>query len=98
MAQPLITLLSQISDKISELQAIQQQLYSRIKVLEDENEDLRDQLKEKTALLNKVTVDNEFLTMSHKLADSPDSIISTRRRIARLIRTIDNCISMLKEE
>ncbi len=98
MAQPLITLLSQISDKITELETIQQQLYARIKVLEDENDDLKYQLKEKTALLNKVTIDNEFLTMSHRLAESPDSIISTRRRIARLIRTIDNCISMLKEE
>ncbi|MBD5358280.1 MAG: hypothetical protein HDR88_15050 [Bacteroides sp.] len=98
MAQSLITLLSQIGDKITELEAIQQQLYSRIKVLEEENEDLRDQLKEKQQLLKQANIDKEFLTMSHRLADSPDSIISTRRRIARLIRTIDNCISMLKEE
>jgi len=40
----------------------------------------------------------EFLTMSYRLADSPDTIVSARRRIARLIRTIDSCISMLKEE
>ena len=98
MAQPLITILSQISDKITELEAIRRQQNSRIKFLEEENKDLQEKLKEKTQLLNKANIDKEFLTMSHRLADSPDSIISTRRRIARLIRTIDNCISMLKEE
>lgn len=98
MAQPLIPLLSQISDKINELEAIQQQLINRIKVLETENNDLREKLNEKSKLLEEANADKEFLTMSHRLADSPDSIISTRRRIARLIRTIDNCISMLKEE
>lgn len=98
MAQPLITLLSQISDKITELEAIQQQQNSRIRLLEKENEDLRDRVKELTQLLSQANTDKEFLTVSHRLADSPDTIISTRRRIARLIRTIDNCISMLKEE
>ena len=98
MAQPLITILSQISDKITELEAIQQQQNSRIKFLEEENEDLREQLRQQTQLLHQANIDKEFLTMSHRLADSPDSLISTRRRIARLIRTIDNCISMLKEE
>ena len=98
MAQPLITILSQISDKITELEAIRRQQNSRIKLLERENEDLKEKLKEQTQLLNQANIDKEFLTMSHRLADSPDSLISTRRRIARLIRTIDNCISMLKEE
>lgn len=98
MAQPLISILSQISDKITELEAIRQQQNSRIKFLEEENEDLKEKLKEQTQLLHQANIDKEFLTMSHRLADSPDSIISTRRRIARLIRTIDNCISMLKEE
>ena len=98
MAQPLVNLLSEISDKITELEAIQRRLLSRIRLLEDENESLREQLKENKQLLDAANADKEFLTMSHRLADSPDSIIATRRRLARLIRTIDNCISMLKEE
>lgn len=98
MAQPLVNLLSEISDKLSELEAIQQHLNERIRILEGENESLREQLKEKTQLLDVANADKEFLTMSHKLADNPDSIIATRRRLARLIRTIDKCISMLKEE
>lgn len=98
MAQPLVTILKSVNEKITGLGTIQQQLYARIEALEVENENLRQELKETQELLKKTAVDVEFLTMSHRLADSPDSIISTRRRIARLIRTIDNCISMLKEE
>ena len=98
MAQPLITLLKSVDEKITELSTIQKQLYARIEELEEENPGLRQELQDNKALLAKATTDIEFLTMSYRLAESPDSIISTRRRIARLIRTIDNCISMLKEE
>ena len=98
MAQPLITLLKSVDEKITERSTIQKQLYARIEELEEENAGLRQELQDNKALLAKATTDIEFLTMSYRLAESPDSIISTRRRIARLIRTIDSCISMLKEE
>ncbi len=78
--------------------AIQRRQREQIVRLEKENEDLRTQLSETRAELDNTRKDVEFLTMSHRLADSPDSVISARRRIARLIRTIDNSISMLKEE
>lgn len=78
--------------------AIHRRQREQIVRLEKENEDLRTQLSETRAELDNTRKDVEFLTMSHRLADSPDSVISARRRIARLIRTIDNCISMLKEE
>ena len=78
--------------------AIQRRQREQIVRLEKENEDLRTQLSETRAELDNTRKDVEFLTMSHRLADSPDSVISARRRIARLIRTIYNCISMLKEE
>ncbi len=83
---------------MTELMAIHRRQREQIVRLEKENEDLRTQLSETRAELDNTRKDVEFLTMSHRLADSPDSVISARRRIARLIRTIDNCISMLKEE
>ncbi|MDE6576788.1 MAG: hypothetical protein K2J82_10105 [Muribaculaceae bacterium] len=98
MAQPLLDTLSSIKDKIVRLTEIQTALRSRISQLEEENENLKGELEETRRELEKTKLDAEFLTMSHRLAESPDSLISTRRRIARLIRTIDNCISMLKEE
>lgn len=98
MALPLNSLLKSVDSKVTELMAIQRRQREQIVRLEKENEDLRTQLSETRAELDNTKKDVEFLTMSHRLADSPDSVISARRRIARLIRTIDNCISMLKEE
>lgn len=98
MALPLTTLLKSVDDKVAELSAIHVGLKARIKSLEDENALLSRKLEETEMKLRQAETDSEFLTMSHRLADSPDSIISARRRIARLIRTIDNCISMLKDE
>ncbi|WP_304959254.1 hypothetical protein [uncultured Muribaculum sp.] len=98
MALPLNSLLKSVDSKVTELMAIQRRQREQIVRLEKENEDLRTQLSETRAELDNTRKDVEFLTMSHRLADSPDSVISARRRIARLIRTIDNCISMLKEE
>lgn len=98
MAQSLVDLLSSVYDKIDRTDALLAQLKARVAFLENENENLRSELEDTRKELAKSMTDVEFLTMSHRLADSPDSIIATRRHIARLIRTIDNCISMLKEE
>ncbi len=98
MALPLTTLLNKIQDKVAALGQQNRRLQTRIEQLEQENEQLRLDLEEKQKELDAAKTDVEFLTMSHRLASSPDTIISARRHIARLIRTIDNCISMLKEE
>jgi regulator of replication initiation timing len=98
MALSLTALLQSVDDKVTQLSAVQTQLKARIAALEEENDNLRYELDNTRKELAAARTDAEFLTMSHRLADSPDTIISARRRIARLIRTIDNCISMLKEE
>lgn len=98
MALPLTTLLKSVDDKAAELMEIHRQLHNRISELEEENSNLRKELEDARKELTAARNDAEFLTMSHRLADSPDTLISARRRIARLIRNIDTCISMLKEE
>lgn len=98
MALPLVNTLKSVDDKIAQLADIHSRLRLQIAALEEENENLRRDLAEARAQIKIEKTNVEFLTMSHRLADSPDSIISARRRITRLIRTIDNCISMLKEE
>lgn len=98
MARALLPLLASLNDKINKLISVQENLLSRIEQLEEENEGLKAELNDKMKQLAKANTDIEFLTISHKLADSPDSIIATRRRIARLIKTIDNCISMINED
>ena len=80
-------------------------LARHIDVLEQTNAELKakialleEQLTEERQNANRARLDADYLTVSHRLADSPDTIIATRRRISSLIRTIDRCISMLKDD
>lgn len=98
MSQPLITLLESLTKKIEKLSDNQAKFIERIRQLEEDNASLRTQLFEEKRNLEIAQKDIEFLTVSHKLAESPDALIATRRRIARLIRTIDNCIAMINED
>lgn len=63
--------------------------------LRGQNSELRLKVEELSRKLDKALSDVEFLTMSHRLADSPDHLVETRRHIASLIRNIDRSISML---
>ena len=98
MAQKLKPALEELQDTVVRLAQIQQKLLEKIDKLTRENNDLRSELEQKGKMLEKANLDVEFLTVSHRLASSPDSIASTRSRLARLIRTIDSCIAMMQEE
>ena len=99
MAQnQLIDSLSILSKKIEDLLKHQTMLHKRIEELEKRNNELEEQRQKDLKIIEKANQDIEFLTVSHKLAESPDTIISTRRKILGLIRTIDNCIRIIKEE
>ncbi len=63
-----------------------------------EAEELRDQLDECREQLREARMEIDFLTVSHRLADSPANLISARRRVQRLIAKIDRCVSLLKED
>ncbi len=65
--------------------------------LEEEIADLRLEIAEARRERDRARLDAEYLTVSHRLADSPDTLIDTRRHIAKLIRNIDRCLEMLKE-
>lgn len=98
MVKPLISHLKSVKKNIDRLKEQQATLKERIAFLEKENAEMKAALKEKEDLLLAAQKDIEFLSVSYRLAQSPDYLISTRRRITRLIRTIDNCILMLSKE
>ncbi len=76
---------------IEELEETNKSLLARI-------ENLEEALAEEKEKAGRARLDADYLIYSHRLADSPDTIIATRRRISALIRTIDRCISMLKDD
>ena len=94
----LLQTLSELNSKIEELLRIQESLKEKVSELEKKNLFLMNQHEKDLLLLENAGKDIEFLSLSHKLAESPDNLISTRRLLIRLIGTINNCIRMIKEE
>lgn len=99
MAKPeLLQSITSLTGKIDSLIALQQRLLKRIEELETENRHLQNKSLEDRQALNQALRDVEFLSMSHKLAASPEAIIEAREKISSLIRTIDKCIRMINED
>ena len=99
MAKPeLISSISNLSKKIDSLLITQRQLLERIKNLETVNMELRKQHDEDQELLAKAQKDIDYLSLSHKLADSPEALVEARNKISKLIRTLDNCIRLINDD
>lgn len=97
MATPLPDILDTLRLQIEARRKEYARLKERNRLLEEENADLRRLAAEAQKEREKAMLDAEFLAVSHKLADSPDTLVSVRRHLARLIRNIDRCLEMLKE-
>lgn len=99
MAKPeLLSAINALSRKIDTLMEIQKTLTGRIAELETENKILSAQNIEDKQKLEEALKKIEFLSVSHRLAASPEALVSARNNIHRLIRTIDSCIRMLNED
>ena len=99
MAGPeLIHSMSVLSKRIDNLLSQITNLQLRVYKLETENAELRKQHLEEVSKLENARKEIEFLSVSHRLADSPEALISARQKVAKLIRTIDNCIRMINED
>ncbi len=97
MATSLLAVMSRLQEAVTEVKAENQRLQERNRILEEENANLRRDAREAFEQRDKAMLDAEFLAVSHKLADSPDTLVAARRRISSLIRKIDRCIEMMKE-
>ena len=99
MAKPeLISSISALSKKIDYLLDTQTKLLKRVKYLENLNQELMNQHEEDLKLIDKAQKDVDYLSLSHRLADSPEALVEARNKISKLIRTIDSCIRLMKED
>ena len=94
----LLPSISLLSKKIDSMLKLQQSLQKRIAELEISNNELRKQHEADSILLENANKEIEFLKVSYRLASSPETIISARIELSKLIRTIDNCIRMINED
>lgn len=97
MAQTLLDALSSLRHKIELSNERYLALKQECDLLKADNESLRRDLSSRDAEIRRLRNDAKFLAISHRLAQNPDTIVESRRHIAKLIRNIDTCISLLKE-
>lgn len=97
MAESLLQILQQLKAKQLELQAEIEALRQRIRELQEDNEELQTKTADALRAREEALMETEYLKVSYRLAESPDSLVETRRIIAGLIKNIDRCITMLKE-
>lgn len=96
--QQFLQSLSELNSRIETLVESQKNLQIIIEELKKRNQVLEEMHQADMARSQQQELDIEFLSMSHRLANSPDTIVSARKKIIGLIRTINKCIRMLNEE
>lgn len=97
MAESLISILEKLDDRIKRLKEQNEELRQTNERLTAENSDLIQKARKAEEARSQAILDVEYLAVSHKLADNPDTLITARRQINQLIRNIDRCIEMLKD-
>lgn len=98
MPTPPPVTLADIREKIRELAAQRDEAREHIKKLESRISDLETDLDETRDELHRARLDVEYLTVSHRLADTPDALVTARKTIAALIRKVDSAINLLRNE
>ena len=98
MARSVLTAVQSLGAKAERLALQRNRLREENKALLKEVERLREEnasLREERRI---ALLDVEFLSVSHRLADSPQKLAGARRHVAGLIRILDRCIALLRED
>lgn len=98
MARNLKTIIESVESKALRLASERDRLQA-------ENQDLKKELsliKERWSGIleekRRLELEVEYLKVSHRLASDPDTLVEARRHVARLIRIVDKCVAMLRED
>lgn len=98
MARSILTAVKALGDKVERLSAQRNRLRDENKALRQEMEELRERARQAEEDRRQALLQIEFLTFSHKLADNPQKLADARRHVAHLIRILDRCISLLRDD
>lgn len=98
MEANLTALLGALRPKIDSLAAERDVARAECERLQTVNDDLRRQLAEAERTISGLRTVNEFLILSHRLADTPEALADARRKVSNLIRRLDATIAMLRDD
>lgn len=97
MARQLTGILTELRRKFETVVVQRDAARSECAMLTKRVEALSQQLEECQSNLDNARMEVDFLTVAQRI-DSPDNLISARRRLQRLIAKIDRCVTLLKED
>ena len=98
MARSLHRVIAELREKMELLASQRDEALAAKEALAQEADTLRQQLEECRESLRESRMEVDFLTVSHRLADTPANLVSASRRLQRLIAKIDRCVTLLKED
>ncbi len=98
MARTLHRVIQELRSKIEQLASQRDAAKAAEVAKTQEAEAMKQELEDCREQLRAAQLEVDFLTVSHRLADSPEKLISARRRLQGLIAKIDRCVSLLKED
>lgn len=90
--------LQQISRQIETLAAQRDEARKALKMALERAADLEAELELSREELHKQELDVEFLSLSHKLADTPQKLAEARATVRRMIAGVDRAIALLKDD
>lgn len=98
MARDLKKILESLEAKALRLAADRDRLQDEKKALEEELRHIKEKWGGILEENRRLELEVEFLKVSHRLASDPDTLVEARRHVARLIRIVDKCVAMLRED
>ena len=94
----LLSTLKALSRKIEALKEQHILLQEKVRSLEDLNRELVIRHENDRKDLLEAQKQIEFLSVSYRLADNPEALVAARASVSKLLRTIDSCIRLIKED
>ena len=88
----------ELSRQIETLATQRDEARQALKRAREEVADLQIRLEESEKAAKRMSLDIEYLTLSHKLADTPQKLAEARATLRRLIARVDKAISLVRDD
>ena len=98
MALSLSANLASLESKILTLVAQRDDALAKLEEMTAANLRLQEKLEKTNKELQQSRIETEFLTVSHKLADNPDSLARARTDVRRMLARVEKAIALLEDD
>lgn len=98
MESSVLTEMQELRHKIALLAAQRNDALQSLAKAQEEIGDLKAELELTKEELHKKNLDVEYLSVSHKLADTPEALAEARKTVRRMISGVDKALALLRND